>query len=229
MDPWLTMMCDRPLIRPRPSRKYTIRLIKFDLRLSWRGFVTVAFCKLLFQIYYTCKEMRDRINLVLVEASCWFTCDIRRVLHLSIIVHTHAILRCRNNCSYLLRSRIYDHFRAELHILHFQRSWICNVNFFSVTKYCTGCMSISLILIRLLWSPQQSAVPLVCGLCCSYRSRHDVKLHPHRVMSRAWRYKAASTFSLSLVAFCTDVSWGRPVSVSSCTVVFLYESWSYLI
>jgi len=35
--------------------------------------------------------------------------------------------------------------------------------------------------------------------------------------------------SLPLVAFCTDVSWGRPVNVSSYTVVFIYESWSYLI
>jgi len=60
------------------------------------------------------------------------------------------------------------------------------------------------------------------------RSGHDVKLHPHRVMSWAWR-KTASTFSLSLVAFCTVVSWGRPVSVSLYTVVFIYESWFYLI
>jgi len=61
-----------------------------------------------------------------------------------------------------------------------------------------------------------------------FRPGQDVKLHPHRVMSRAWRY-TSSTFSLSLVAFCTDVSWGRPLSVSSYTVVFVYESWSYLI
>jgi len=33
----------------------------------------------------------------------------------------------------------------------------------------------------------------------------------------------------SLVAFCTDVSWDRPVNVSSCTVVFIYKFWSYLI
>jgi len=46
--------------------------------------------------------------------------------------------------------------------------------------------------------------------------------------SWAWRL-TASTFSLSLVTFCTDVSWGRPVSVSSYTVVFIYEAWSYLI
>jgi len=46
--------------------------------------------------------------------------------------------------------------------------------------------------------------------------------------SSAWRW-TASTFSLSMVAFCTDVSCGRPVSVSSCTVVFIYYSWSYLI
>jgi len=37
------------------------------------------------------------------------------------------------------------------------------------------------------------------------------------------------TFSLSLVAFCTDVSWGRPVSVFSYTVAFIYESWLYLL
>jgi len=60
------------------------------------------------------------------------------------------------------------------------------------------------------------------------RPGHDVKLHPHRVMSRAWRW-TASTFSLSLVAFCTSVSWGRPVSVSSYSFVFIYESWLYLI
>jgi len=34
---------------------------------------------------------------------------------------------------------------------------------------------------------------------------------------------------LSLVAFCTDVSRGWPVSVSSYTVVIIYESWTYLI
>jgi len=34
---------------------------------------------------------------------------------------------------------------------------------------------------------------------------------------------------LSLVASCTDVSWGRPVNVSSYTVISIYESWSYLI
>jgi len=30
---------------------------------------------------------------------------------------------------------------------------------------------------------------------------------------------------LSLIAFYTDLSWGRPVNVSSYTVVFIYESW----
>jgi len=30
-------------------------------------------------------------------------------------------------------------------------------------------------------------------------------------------------------SFYADVSWGRPVSASSYTVVFIYESWSYLI
>jgi len=50
----------------------------------------------------------------------------------------------------------------------------------------------------------------------------------HNVLeSWAWRW-TASTFSLSLVAFCTDVSYGQLVSVSSYTVVFIYESWSYL-
>jgi len=30
------------------------------------------------------------------------------------------------------------------------------------------------------------------------------------------------------IAFCTDVLWGRPVSVSSHSVIFIYESWSFL-
>jgi len=48
----------------------------------------------------------------------------------------------------------------------------------------------------------------------------------------AWSY-TASKFSLSLLAFCTNVSWGRPVSVSSYTVVIIYHwielNWPYLI
>jgi len=79
---------------------------------------------------------------------------------------------------------------------------------------------------RVSWAEVVSHVPQLFSQCML--SRHDVKLHPHRVMSKAWR-ETASTVSLSPVAFCTDVLWGRPVRVSSYTVVCIYESWSYLI
>jgi len=51
------------------------------------------------------------------------------------------------------------------------------------------------------------------GRTCGHRPGNDVKLHPH--FHCHWL----------VVAFCTDVSWGRPVSVSSYTVVFIYDSW----